>query len=199
MVKEYPLPDLPYSYEALEPVISKEIMQLHHDKHHAAYVTGANAALKSLEEARAGKEINMKAVMRDLSFNLNGHLLHTIFWANLQPASETNAPSAELEKILTEQFGSLDAFKAEFAAAGKAVEASGWVVLAANAKNELLVMTVEKHNLMSIATFDPVLVLDVWEHAYYLDYKNDRGAYVDAFWKIVNWGDVEMRLLGDKD
>lgn len=199
MVKEYTLPDLPYSYEALEPVISKEIMQLHHDKHHAAYVTGANAALKSLEESRAGKEINMKAVMRDLSFNLNGHLLHTIFWANLQSASETNAPSAELEKILTEQFGTLDAFKAEFAAAGKAVEASGWVVLAANAKNELLVMTVEKHNLLSIATFDPVLVLDVWEHAYYLDYKNDRGAYVDAFWKIVNWGDVEMRLLGDKE
>ncbi|WKZ31580.1 MAG: superoxide dismutase [Candidatus Dojkabacteria bacterium] len=197
MVKQYTLPDLPYAYEALEPVISREIMQLHHDKHHAAYVNGANAALKTLEEGRQGKEINVKAVMRDLSFNLNGHLMHSIFWANMRAAEEENEASDRLQSLLAEQFGSYEAFKAEFAAAGKAVEGSGWVALCANATNDLVVMTFEKHNLLSLVTFDPVLVLDVWEHAYYLDYKNDRGAYVDAFWKIVNWEDVEMRVIGD--
>lgn len=199
MSKQYTLPELPYSYDALEPVISKEIMELHHDKHHASYVVGANSALEQLEKAREGAEVNIKAVMRDLSFHLNGHLLHSIFWANMRAPQESNAPSDSLSKLFAEQFGSVQKFQDQFSAVGKAVEGSGWVVLSANANNDLIIMSLEKHNLMSVATFDPVLVLDVWEHAYYLDYKNDRGAYVDGFWKIVNWDDVELRLIGDTE
>lgn len=193
----YTLPDLPYQYDALEPVISKEIMTLHHDKHHAAYVTGANAALDKLEKARGGdSSIDLKSTMSDLSFHVNGHLMHSIFWMNLRPAKEKNEPSEKTAQLLTEQFGSVEKFKQEFANAAKKVEGSGWAVLAADYKNNLLVHQVEKHNLLHLATFDPILVIDVWEHAYYLDYKNDRGAYVDNFWKIVNWDDVEKRVLG---
>src|SRR5690606_30474097 len=174
MAKTYSLPDLPYAYDALEPVISKEIMQLHHDKHHLAYVNGANTALEQLEKARKGEiEINIKAVMRDLSFNLNGHLLHEIFWENMRPAKDDNAPSGEVLSLLEKNFGSFDAFKKEYSDAAKAVEGSGWVVLMKDEQNNLFVGQLEKHNLLGISGFTPILVNDVWEHAYYLDYKND--------------------------
>lgn len=195
MAKTYSLPDLPYAYDALEPVISKEIMQLHHDKHHLAYVNGANTALEQLEKARKGEiEINIKAVMRDLSFNLNGHLLHEIFWENMRPAVENNMPEGEVLELLEKNFGSFDAFKKEYSDAGKAVEGSGWVVLMKDEEKNLFVGQLEKHNLLGINGFTPILVNDVWEHAYYLDYKNDRGAYVENWWKIVNWEDVGKRL-----
>lgn len=195
-VVKYSLPELPYAYDALEPVISKEIMELHHDKHHLAYVNGANSALELLEKGRKGEaEINIKAVMRDLSFNLNGHLLHNIFWTNMRAQQDSNEPDGEVKKLLESSFGSVEAFKKEFADAAKAVEGSGWVVLAKDDEKNLFVFQLEKHNLLGINAFTPVLVNDVWEHAYYLDYKNDRGAYVDAWWKIVNWDDVNNRLL----
>lgn len=195
MAKTYSLPDLPYAYDALEPVISKEIMQLHHDKHHLAYVNGANTALEQLEKARKGEiEINIKAVMRDLSFNLNGHLLHEIFWENMRPAAENNMPEGEVLELLEKNFGSFDAFKKEYSDAAKAVEGSGWVVLMKDEEKNLFVGQLEKHNLLGINGFTPILVNDVWEHAYYLDYKNDRGAYVENWWKVVNWEDVAKRL-----
>ena len=186
----YELPNLPYGYDALQPAISSDIMHLHHDKHHKAYVDGANKALELLEGYRSGNEINIKAVMRDLSFNLNGHILHDIFWKNMKAYSKENIISDELKSILNLNFGSVDSFKKEFSDAAKSVEGSGWVTLLMDQNKRLLVMQVEKHNLLNINGFKPVLVNDVWEHAYYLDYKNDRGAYVDAWWDIVNWENV---------
>lgn len=193
---KYELPDLPYSYSALEPAISEDIMMLHHDKHHKAYVDGANKALELLEGFRNGEEINIKAVMRDLSFNLNGHILHDIFWKNMKKYSKGNTVNDELKYILETNFGSFDNFKKEFNEAGKSVEGSGWVTLLRNNEGNLLIMQVEKHNLLNIHGFKPVLVNDVWEHAYYLDYKNDRGAYLEAWWDVVNWDDVLERIKG---
>lgn len=193
--KRIELPDLPYKYDALAPVISKEIMMLHHTRHHLAYVTGVNAAMDKLEKARAGEglEIDYKAVMRDLSFHMNGHRLHTIFWSNLRKAKKDNKPTgALLEKIL-EQFGSFEAFVTEFGGAAKAVEGSGWAALIQEG-NDLHVIQIQNQNLLMIAEAKILLLIDVWEHAYYLDYKNDRGKYVDSFWSIVNWDDVASRL-----
>jgi superoxide dismutase, Fe-Mn family len=196
MVKQrYSLSDLPYAYDALEPVISEEILKLHHDKHHMGYVSGTNSALELLEKGRHGDaEINVKAVMKDLSFNMNGHLLHEIFWTNMRKPKKGNEPSAVLSKVFDESFGCIDYFKEEFSAAAASVEGSGWSALLRSADNDLFVMQIEKHNLLSIVGFTPVLVLDVWEHAYYPDYKNDRKAYIDAWWDVVNWDDVDKRL-----
>lgn len=193
---QYELPDLPYAYNALQPVISEDIMKLHHDKHHKGYVDGANKALELLEGYRNGNEINIKAVMRDLSFNLNGHILHEMFWKNMKPYSKDNAVNDEVKYILDTNFGSFENFKKEFSDAGKAVEGSGWVTLLRDDSGKLIVMQVEKHNLLNIHGFKPILVNDVWEHAYYLDYKNDRAAYVDAWWDVVNWDDVLERIKG---
>lgn len=194
--KRLELPDLPYKYDALAPVISKQIMQLHHTRHHLAYVTGVNAAMDKLEKARAGEgfEIDYKAVMRDLSFHMNGHKLHSIFWQNLRKAKKDNMPSGALLEKINEQFGSFDAFKAEFAAAAKAVEGAGWAALIQDGE-DLHVIQIQNHNLMTIAETKILLVIDVWEHAYYLDYQNDRGKYVDSIWGIINWDDVASRLV----
>ena len=193
--KRIELPDLPYKYDALAPVISKEIMMLHHTRHHLAYVTGANAAMDKLEKARAGEgmEIDFKATMRDLSFHLNGHKLHSIFWSNMRKNKKDNAPSGALLEKINEQFGSFEAFQTEFAGAAKAVEGSGWVALIVS-DGDLHVIQIQNQNLMMIADSTVLLVLDVWEHAYYLDYQNDRGKYVDSFWGLVNWDDVAARL-----
>ncbi len=193
--KRIELPDLPYKYDALAPVISKDIMMLHHTRHHLAYVTGANAAMDKLEKARAGEgmEIDFKATMRDLSFHLNGHKLHSIFWSNMRKNKKDNAPSGALLEKINEQFGSFEAFQTEFAGAAKAVEGSGWAALIVS-DGDLHVIQIQNQNLMMIADATVLLVLDVWEHAYYLDYQNDRGKYVDAFWGLVNWDDVAARL-----
>lgn len=193
--KRIELPDLPYKYDALEPVISKSIMMLHHTRHHLAYVTGANAAMDRLEKARAGEgmEIDYKATMRDLSFHLNGHKLHSIFWQNLRKGKKDNAPTSALLEKINEQFGSFEAFQIEFAGAAKAVEGSGWAALIL-VDGDLHIIQIQNQNLLMVAEAKVLLLLDVWEHAYYLDYQNDRGKYVDAFWTIVNWDDVAARL-----
>lgn len=193
--KRIELPNLPYAYDALEPVISKKIMELHHTRHHLAYVTGANAAMDKLEKFRegAGLDMDYKATMRDLSFHLNGHKLHSIFWSNLRKSKKDNAPSGALLVKIEEQFGTFDAFKVEFAGAAKTVEGSGWAALIQDGE-DLHVIQIQNQNLMFVAETKPLLLLDVWEHAYYLDYLNDRGKYVDAFWSIINWDDVAARL-----
>jgi Fe-Mn family superoxide dismutase len=193
--KRFELPDLPYAYDALEPVISKQIMQLHHTRHHLAYVTGMNAAMDKLEKFRAGEglEIDYKAVLRDLSFHTNGHKLHSIFWQNLQKPTKNNAPTGALLEKITEQFGSFEAFQTEFAGAAKSVEGSGWAALIQDGE-DLHIIQIQNQNLLAIVETKVLLLLDVWEHAYYLDYQNDRGKYVDAFWSIVNWNDVAARL-----
>lgn len=191
----YELPELEYGYADIAPVISEEIMKLHHDKHHAAYVTGANAALEKLEKNRAGElEIDVRAVLRDLSFNVNGHLLHSMLWETIRAPRENNMPTDVVMDKINEQFGSFEAFWKQFAAAAKAVEASGWAVLAADHEKNMFILQVEKQNVMFIAGFMPIMGIDVWEHAYYLDYKNDRAAYVDAFSKIIDWDAVNSRI-----
>ncbi|MCC7289849.1 superoxide dismutase [bacterium] len=191
---KYELKPLPYAYDALSPVISKEIVQLHYDKHHMAYVNGANAALELLEKGRKGDLVNVKAIMRDLSFNVNGHVMHELFWENMRAVKESNAPSDSLKKKIESSFGSYDAFKNEFSEAAKTVEGSGWAILYSDNNGNLLIGQLEKHNLLGLNTYNVLLAIDVWEHAYYLDYKNDRGAYVENWWQLVNWDVVEKRL-----
>lgn len=191
---QYTLPDLPYDYKALEPVISQEIMTLHHDKHHAGYVKGANGALEKLDKVRSGEiEGSVKHIMKDLTFHLNGHLLHSVFWQNMRAPVEDNKPSDKFMEVITGEFGSYESFMTEYSSAAKSVEGSGWSVLAVDSEGHLFVHQVEKHNLYGITGLQAILVNDVWEHAYYLDYKNDRGSYVESFWKIVNWEYVEAR------
>ncbi|MCB9790604.1 superoxide dismutase [Candidatus Nomurabacteria bacterium] len=190
------LPKLDYEYSDLEPVIPKRIMELHHSVHHAGYVKGANSALETLAKARSGEmEINVKAVMKDLSFNLNGHLLHEIFWKVMKKPVNENTPEAKIKEALEKNFGSIPAFMKEFADAAKSVEGSGWAALMVNADGDMVITQIEKHNLMSIVGYRCILCIDVWEHAYYLGYENRRGEYVDKFWQIVNWENVEKLLM----
>ncbi|MDD3661682.1 MAG: superoxide dismutase [Candidatus Dojkabacteria bacterium] len=196
--QQYTLPELPYEYSALEPVISAETMRLHHGTHHAAYVKGANSALELLERSRTSEhDVDVSAVLRSLSFNVNGHVLHDIFWKSMRAPQKRNKPSAMLEKIFDETFGCFDDFISEFKHAALKVEGSGWAVLSKDPDNGILITQVEKHTVNHIAGYTPVLTLDVWEHAYYLDYRSDRGAYIDAWWDVVNWDFVEQRLTGN--
>ncbi|HED03541.1 MAG TPA: superoxide dismutase [Candidatus Fraserbacteria bacterium] len=194
MVK-YELPPLPYDYAALEPHIDEQTMRLHHDKHHQAYVNGANAALEKLEKMRqSGDYAAIKAVLRDLAFNASGHLLHSIFWPNMSPQGGAE-PQGSLAEKISHDFGSFADFKAQFSAAAGGVEGSGWGILAYEPNSDqLLTLQAEKHQNLTAQGARPLLVLDVWEHAYYLKYQNNRGAYIEAFWNVVNWLDVAARL-----
>lgn len=192
---EYTLPDLPYDYAALEPHISGRIMQLHHDKHHAAYVTGANTALEKLAEARdKGDLAAVNLHEKNLAFNLGGHVNHSAFWTNLSPEGG-GEPTGEIGAAIDEFFGSFDKFKAHFAAVAAGVQGSGWAVLAWDSVGAKLVI-VQLYDQQSNIAFGlvPIVLLDVWEHAYYLDYLNVRADYVTAWWNIVNWADAEQRL-----
>jgi len=199
--EDYALPELPYGYEALEPNISKEQLTIHHQKHHQAYVTGINNIFKKLKESRAaGIEIDIKPVAKELSFNLAGHKLHSLFWKNMVPEKKYEEPKGILKKAIEDEFGSLESFKKEFSRAAASVEGSGWATLALDNKTrKLLILQIEKHNVNLAPEVSMLLVLDVWEHAYYLDYKNDRVKFIDNFWKIINWSEVEKRLKENGD
>ncbi len=197
MAKKYELPPLPYTYEALEPHISKQIMTLHHDKHHLAYVTGANAALEKLDKARKGEvQIDLRGVLRDYSFNADGHILHTLFWPNMAPPGKGGGmPGGKLADRINQDFGGFDKFKAQFSDASKTVEGSGWALLLYEGmSDQLLIAQVEKHNLMHIAHSSIILASDLWEHSWYLQYLNDKAKYVDAWWNVVNWSEADARL-----
>ncbi|GAA2526176.1 superoxide dismutase [Microbacterium mitrae] len=191
----YTLPELPYDYSALQPAISGAIMELHHDKHHQAYVTGANTALEQLAEARAaGNFANINKLEKDLAFNLGGHTNHSIFWTNMSP-NGGDKPTGELEAAITDHFGSFDAFQAHFTAAALGVQGSGWAGLFWDSIGEnLLIQQFFDQQSQFAAGSVPLLLLDVWEHAYYLDYKNVRADYVKAFWNIANWDNVQSRF-----
>lgn len=195
MVGSHTLPPLPYSYDALEPIISKEIMELHHDKHHRSYVEGLNKAEKMLEKARKDKDFSLvKHWSRELAFNGSGHYLHTIFWNNMKPKGG-GKPSGKLLSAIESYFGSFEAFKLHFTEAAAQVEGSGWALLVWSPRSRHLeILQSEKH--MNLTQWDtiPLLVLDVWEHAYYLQYKNNRAEYVKKWWEVVNWKDVENRF-----
>jgi Fe-Mn family superoxide dismutase len=195
--KLYSLPDLPYAYNALEPQISEVQLRLHHDKHHAAYVNGANAILERLDKARqAGTDVDMKATLKELSFQAGGHLLHSLFWQNLAPAAKAGKePTGVLADVIKKEFGSFERFKKEFTTAAVSTEGSGWAALSwCGMTGRPIIMQIEKHNVNVYPMFRILMVLDVWEHAYYLDYKNERPKFVEAFWNIVNWEEVNKRL-----
>ena len=188
------LPNLPYAYNALEPHIDEQTMRLHHDKHHLAYVNGLNNAETKLAEARQkGDYALVKHWEREAAFHGAGHFLHCIFWENM--SVDGGKPSAELHKAIDARFGSFDTFLAHFKAAGAAVEGSGWVLLVKNVVTGTLdILTAEKHQDLSQWVTLPILACDVWEHAYYLKYQNNRGAYIESFTKIINWNDVSKRF-----
>ena len=192
---EYTLPELPYDYSALAPSISAEIMELHHSKHHQAYVTGANGALTALAAAReSGDLANVNKLEKDLAFNLGGHVNHSIFWTNMSPDGG-DKPTGDLESAIDDNFGSFDKFTAHFTAAAMGVQGSGWAALTWDSigKNLLINQFFDQQANFAAGTV-PLLLLDVWEHAYYLDYKNVRADYVKAFWNIANWANVQERF-----
>ena len=192
----YELPELDYDYNALEPHISGEIMELHHSKHHNTYVQGANAALDALEEERNG-EANpdrIRALSKNLAFNLGGHTNHSIFWTNMT-GEGASRPEGELGAAIDEFFGSFESFQAQFAAAALGLQGSGWAVLAWDTVGKRLVtyqMTDQQGNI-PVATV-PLLMIDMWEHAFYLDYLNVKADYVKAWWNLVNWENVASRF-----
>jgi Fe-Mn family superoxide dismutase len=194
-VAVYTLPDLDWDFAALEPHISGQINELHHDKHHAAYVKGANDALEKLEEARA-KDDYAAIVLneKNLAFNLGGHVNHTVWWKNLSPHGG-DKPTGELAAALDDAFGSFDNFRAHFHAVATTVQGSGWAVLGWNAlgNRPLIFQMYDQQSNFPMGT-EPLLMLDMWEHAFYLQYKNVKADYAKAFWNVVNWADVQARF-----
>jgi Fe-Mn family superoxide dismutase len=191
---EYTLPDMPYDYAALEPAITGEILELHHAKHHAAYVKGANDTLERLADARDKGEFGgLVGLEKTFAFNLSGHVLHTIFWQNLSPDGG-DRPDGELGDAITEHFGSFDAFKKQLTTATATVQGSGWGVLAWEPLGRRLVVEqVYDHHGNIGMNSTPLLVFDAWEHAYYLQYRNVRPDYVEKLWGLINWNDVIAR------
>ena len=191
----YTLPDLDYDYGALAPHIAPEIMELHHSKHHKTYVDGANTALEKLEEARSkGDFANVNKLEKDLAFHLGGHVNHSVFWKNMTP-NGGGRPQGELASALDEFFGSFEGFQKHFNENAKAIQGSGWSVLAWDALGKrlnVLQLFDQQGNVPLGQT--PLLQLDMWEHAYYLQYKNVKADYVEAWWNVVNWADVTERL-----
>jgi len=195
--KLYVLPQLPYGYSDLAPYMSEEQLHIHHTIHHQAYVNGANAILRKLDSARReNTDIDVKAALKELSWNIGGHLLHSIFWVNLAPPSKGGGkPGGKLADIIEKEFGNFERFRKEFTQAAVSVEGSGWAALTiCRQTNRPLIMQIEKHNTNMYPTFPILMVLDVFEHAYYIDYKNKRADFVEAFWNIVNWDEVSKRL-----
>jgi Fe-Mn family superoxide dismutase len=196
----YTLPELTYDYAALEPHISARIMELHHSKHHAAYVAGANTALEQMEEARANNSFGaINKLEKDLAFHLGGHINHSIFWTNLA-ADSADRPSGELASAIDEFFGSFDAFKAHFSAASLGIQGSGWGILSWDPVGaRLIVQQLFDQQANTAQGTVPILQLDMWEHAFYLDYQNVKADYVTAFWNIVNWDNVAQRFAAARD
>ncbi|MBO3724032.1 superoxide dismutase [Actinomyces bowdenii] len=191
----YTLPELPYDYAALEPHISGRIMELHHDKHHAAYVAGANAALEALAAARESGDLGaINLWEKNLAFNLAGHTNHTVFWKNLSP-NGGGEPEGELAEAIKDSFGSFERFQAQFAAAALGIQGSGWAVLAYDTiSGKLVIFQVYDHQSNLPLGAIPLFLVDMWEHAFYLDYLNVKADYVAAIWNIANWQDVSERL-----
>ena len=192
---KYTLPNLPYDYGALEPHISGDIMRLHHDKHHGAYVTGANDALDGLAEARAKNDFSkIAALERSLAFNVSGHVLHSLFWQNLTPAGG-GQPSGALADQMTRDFGEFSRFRGEMIGAAMTIMGSGWSALVWDPMSQRL-LTTQIHDHQNGITQGgvPILVLDAWEHAFYLQYGPEKKRYFEAIWNVWNWADAGRRF-----
>lgn len=194
-IGEHRLPPLPYAYNALEPYIDEETMRLHHDKHHKSYVDGLNKAEIEMQKARRTNNFDLiKHWEREAAFNGAGHYLHTIFWHIMSP-NGGGQPRGNLLQAINQSFGSFHQFKKHFSEAANKVEGGGWAILVWSPRaRRLEILQAEKHQNLSQWDVIPLLVLDVWEHAYYLKYKNDRKKYIDNWWNIVNWPEVNKRF-----
>ncbi|WP_249275030.1 superoxide dismutase [Terribacillus saccharophilus] len=192
---QHRLPPLPYRFDALEPHISREIMELHYTKHHQSYVDGLNKAEEMLYVNRGNKtSSDYKHYLREQSFHGSGHFLHTIFWYNMSP-NGGGEPSGQLAQQIRKDFGSFQRFKDMFSKAADSVEGVGWAILVWEPRSQhLAIQTLEKHQLFSLADTIPLLVLDMWEHAYYLQYKTEKKQYVENWWNVVNWANVTQRF-----
>ncbi len=191
----YTLPDLDYDYGALAPHIAPEIMELHHSKHHAAYVAGANTALEKMAEARdKGDFASVPKLEKDLAFHLGGHINHSVFWKNMSPDGG-GRPDGEVAAAIEEFFGSFAGFQGQFEAAANSLQGSGWALLVWDPLGKRLNINqlYDQQNSVPVGQL-PVLQLDMWEHAFYLQYKNVKADYVKAWWNVVNWTDVAARL-----
>lgn len=191
----YELPSLPYGYADLEPHISEEQLKIHHQKHHKAYVDGANSILEKMSEARINDaDIDMKSTLKSLAFNIGGHKLHSLFWDNLSP--EEKEPKGRLSEMIVRDFGSLSRFKKEFFDSALTVEGSGWATLSFDSESErLMINQIEKHGNNVYASLPILMVMDMFEHAYYIDRKNDKSKFVESCWHLIDWEVVEKRLV----
>jgi Fe-Mn family superoxide dismutase len=196
---DYSLPDLAYDYAALDPHIVGEIMELHHSKHHAAYVAGANTALEKMAEARdKGDFVTVPMLEKNLAFHLGGHINHSIFWTNMSPDGG-DKPTGELASAIDEFFGSFDGFRGHFEATANSIQGSGWSILAWDILGEklIIVQLYDQQGNVPVGII-PLLMLDMWEHAFYLQYKNVKADYVKAWWNVVDWGNIQDRFRNAK-
>jgi Fe-Mn family superoxide dismutase len=198
-VNSYTLPDLAYDYGALEPHISGKIMELHHSRHHAGYVKGANLALERLAAARADEDFaTLTMLQKDLAFHLSGHVLHSLFWTNLTPNGGAE-PDGELAEELGRTFGSVDAFRTQMTQAASTIQGSGWALAAWEPlAGRVVVQQVYDHQGNHGQGTIPLLAIDAWEHAYYLQYLNAKADFFHAVWNVVNWTDVAERFGADQ-
>jgi len=196
MPGEYTLPDLPYPDDALEPHLDAQTLKLHHDKHHAGYVKGANAATKELAAARDKGDYKLiDHWTQKLAFHASGHLLHSLYWQNMAPAGKGGKPSKALGDAIKAAFGDVDKLQAQLVATAKTVEGSGWGILGWQPFDQaLVILQCQNHEKLAIWSVVPLLVVDVWEHAYYLKYQNKRADYLAAWTKLINWKDVSDRF-----
>lgn len=195
---KYSLPELPYGYGDLSPFLSEALLRIHHDGHHQKYVNQANTLLEKLEKARSdGTVLNMKCEPQALAFNVGGHIMHSLYWENMAPTSSGGGgtPGGRIGDVLDKEFGSYERFVKEFTETANAVESSGWAVLTfcMHTKRPLIIQ-IKDHHLFAVPDQRILLVMDVWEHAYYLDYRNEKARYTSGFWNVVNWGMVDQRL-----
>jgi Fe-Mn family superoxide dismutase len=191
----YTLPELPYDYSALEPHYSAKLLELHHDKHHAAYVKGANATLDALaRERERGDFAAINQLQKSLAFHISGHVLHSLLWKNMAPKGG-GQPDGELAAAIKEAFGSFEGFKRQLSEAALNVQGSGWGTLAWEPLGKRLVVEQVYDHQGNIGNGTvPILVLDMWEHAYYLQYQNVKDNWVKAYWNVVNWADAAHRF-----
>jgi superoxide dismutase, Fe-Mn family len=199
-MSEYKLPDLPYDHAALEPHISGRIMALHHDKHHAAYVAGANKVIQQLGEARQQEDFSrLSALEKALAFNLSGHILHTLFWQNLRPGGG-GPPRGELAEAIRRDFGGFEPFKRQLTEAASSIMGSGWAALVWEPLGgRLLTTQIYDHQSNLSQAGIPLMVLDAWEHAFYLQYENRKADFFKAAWNVWNWDDVAERFTAAQD
>jgi len=192
---KHELPALPYNYNALEPHYNEQTLRLHHSAHHKSYVDGLNNAETKLEQARLEGDYSLiKHWERELAFHGSGHLLHNLFWESMSPRGGDPGEAAVTQRI-NQDFGSFDAFKEHFSKAAATVEGSGWALLCWHRQlDKLLVLTSEKHQNLSIWGAEPLMVIDMWEHAYYLQYQNKKAAYIEAWWNLINWDEVNKKF-----